>query len=115
LKSFFGFGKRTIDKTDIITATEPARGNIPKEEKMKRITVMLAAALLTLSLSGVIRAEEAKPVEQKDSAATDSKPAKKTKKKNKKGAAEAKEKKEGTEGAAPAVKRAKKRREAAGC
>jgi hypothetical protein len=93
-------------------------GNNIKEETMKRIAVLFAAALLTLSLSGIVCAEEAKPVEKKDAAAaTEAKPAKKLKKKKTKkcpeGAAEMK--KEGSEGAAPAAKPAKKKKEAAGC
>lgn len=74
---------------------------------MKRIAVLFAAALLALSLSGIVCAEEAAPVVKKDApAAAEAKPAKKVKKK--------KAKKE-AEGAATPAKPAKKKKEAAGC
>lgn len=82
---------------------------------MKRLAVLFAAALLTMALSGIVHAEEAAPVEKKDTPAAEAKPAKKMiKKKDKKcpeGAAEMKK-----DGAAPAAKPAKKKKkEAAGC
>lgn len=85
---------------------------------MKRLAVLFAAALLSLSLSGIVCAEEAKTVEKKDAPTTaEAKPAKKLKKKKVKkcpeGATEMK--KEGAEGAAPAAKPAKKKKDAAGC
>jgi len=83
---------------------------------MKRIAVIFAATLFCLSLSGIVLAEEAAPVEKKDAPAAEVKPAKKMKKKMKKCPAEAtKDKKEGTDAAAPAAKPVKKKKEAAGC
>ena len=73
---------------------------------MKRIAVLFAAALLALSLSGIVCAEEAAPVEKKDAPAAEAKPAKKVKKK--------KVKKEAEDAVTPA-KPAKKKKEAAGC
>jgi len=69
--------------------------NPKEEEKMKRLAVLLAAAMLTLSLSGLSFGEEAKPAakgaaaetkaekkdEKKDSKKKDTKKPKKAKKK----------------------------------
>lgn len=87
---------------------------------MKRFAVLLAAAMLTLSLSGLTFGEEAKPAEVKKDAAAEAKPAKKDKKKKavKKEAVKkdeaAKAEPEKKDAAKPAPKKAKKK-EAAGC
>jgi hypothetical protein len=69
---------------------------------MKRIAVMFAAALVCLSLSGIVLAEEAAPVEKKDTKAVEGKAEKKMEKKKTKKCPEGKSKK-------------KKKKEAAGC
>ncbi len=78
--------------------------NPKEEEKMKRLAVLLAAAMLTLSLSGLSFGEEAKPAAK--GAAAETKAETKAEKKD--------EKKDSKKKDTKKPKKAKKK-EAAGC